>query len=248
MEAKTSDPRLYPRLGVEPVGGADAKSLELTLSGKGLASRLLIGNGHQRLDGYYVRVDREPGTWLTDLPVYFDPDPKVWLDRRLVDIPLARITKVGISDAAGKTFSLSHRDDRFRLDDAPSAAMHESHQGDAIAGALDQLQFEDVATDTGKDRPLRTLRFATVEGMLVEMQALREGDRLWVRLNAAVDPQVAKDWAALSATNAKAVADLAPRMAALNKACAGRRFLLAETVASTLMLEHEQVLSGPAPP
>ena len=33
----------------------------------------------------------EPGTWLTDLPVYFDPDPKVWLDHRLVDIPLARM-------------------------------------------------------------------------------------------------------------------------------------------------------------
>lgn len=252
MQAKTSDPRLYSRLGVEPVGARAAKSLELTLSGKGRQRRLVIGNEHPRLDGYYVRLDAEPGTWLTDLPVYFDPDPKVWLDHRLADIPLARIAKVAVSDPSGKPFSLSHRDDRFRLDDAPSGAMHDSFQGDAMAGALDHLQFEDVALDDGHADILRRIDFTTVDGMVIQIELVADGERFWIHLKAGQDAAVAGAWALLSEKNiasvAASVAALEPRIAALNEAWVGRRFLLADPLATTLMLDHEQILSGPTKP
>ena len=248
MEAKTSDSKLYSRLGVEAIGAADAKSAELTLSGKGVRSRLLIGNEHLRLEGYYVRVDGEVTAWLTDLPVYFDPDPRVWLDRRLLDIPLARIARVRISGVGDTPFSLSHREDRFRLDDAPAAAMRDSHQGDVIASALDQLYLEDLAADAGDTPGIRTLDYATVDGLLLQVQALREGDQLWIRMKAAMDPATAQAWARGSAVDAAATATLAARVSALNKSFEGRRFLLADPVATNLMLTHDQILAGAPKP
>jgi Domain of unknown function (DUF4340) len=248
MEAKTSDPKLYSRLGVEPISASDAKGMELTLSGKGVRSRLLIGNDHPRLDGYYVRVDGEVGAWLTDLPVYFDPDPRVWLDRRLVDVPLARIARVRIAGVDEKPFSLSHRDDRFRLDDAPAAAMRDSYQGDVIASALDQLHFEDLAADAGSPEALRTLDYSTVEGLLLQVQAFREGEQLWVRIKAAMDPATAQAWAKMSPANAAANATLETRVTAFNRSFSDRRFLLADPVASNLMLTHEQILAGAPKP
>ncbi|OGT56949.1 MAG: hypothetical protein A3E01_12685 [Gammaproteobacteria bacterium RIFCSPHIGHO2_12_FULL_63_22] len=248
MEAKTADPKLYSRLGVEPIDSVEAKGAELTLSGKGVRARMLIGNEHPRLDGYYVRVDGEAGTWLTDLPVYFDPDPRVWLDRRLVDVPLARIARVRISGAGEKPFSLSHREDRFRLDDAPAAAMRDSYQGDVLASALDQLHFEDLAIDAGDTPPIRTLDYATIEGLQLQVQAFREGGQLWVRVKAATDPATAQAWAKVSAANAASNATLETRVVAFNKSFEGRRFLLADPVATNLLLTHEQILAGPPKP
>jgi hypothetical protein len=248
MEAKTSDPKLYSRLGVEAVSAVDAKGSELTLSGKGVRSRLLIGNEHPRLDGYYVRVDGEAGAWLTDLPVYFDPDPRVWLDRRLVDVPLARIARVRISGVDEPPFSLSHREDRFRLDDAPAAAMRDSYQGDVIASALDQLHFEDLAADAGSVQAIRTLDYSTVEGLLLQVQVFRDGEQLWVRMKAGTDPATAEAWAKVSAANAASNATLEARVKAFNDSFFNRRFLLADPVATNLMLTHEQILAGAPKP
>ncbi len=248
MEAKTSDAKLYSRLGVEPIVSVDATGAELTISGKGVRSRLLIGNEHPRLDGYYVRVDDEPGAWLSDLPVYFDPDPLVWLDRKLVDVPLARVARVRISGVGEKTLSLSHREDRFRLDDAPAAAMRDSYQGDVVASALDQLHFEDLAADAGETPAMRTLDYATVEGLLLQVQAFREGEQLWIRIKAGMDRATSQSWAKVSATNAASAATLEARVAAFNKSFTGRRFLLADPVASNLMLTHGQILAGPPKP
>ena len=248
MEAKTSDPKLYSRLGVEPVGAVEAKGTELTVSGKGVRSRLLIGNEHTRLDGYYVRVDDEARAWLTDLPVYFDPDPRVWLDRRLVDVPLARIARVRISGVDEKPFSLSHREDRFRLDDAPAAAMRDSYQGDVVASALDQLDFEDLADDAGSATVIRTLDYSTVEGLLLQVQAFRDGEQLWVRMKAETDPATAQAWAKVSAANAASNATLEARVKAFNDSFSNRRFLLADPIATHLMLTHEQILAGAPKP
>lgn len=242
-EAKTANPALYARLGVEPVSTARAAGTELELSGGGQHWRLLVGNEHARFNGNYVRVNGEQQTWLTDLPVSFNPDPAAWLDHRLLDIPLARIGSVRVEDADGSRYSLSHRDDRFRLDDAPSAAMHESHRGDALASLLDQLPLEDVgAGEVGQ--PSRTLAFDTVEGYRVTVRAQHIGERTWISLDTSLDPARANRWVAASAGKSTSPAALAAQVADWNKRFSGRRFLLAETVSATLWLDHDQILTG----
>lgn len=244
MEGKTGEPRLYPRLGVEPVSLPDAAGTELQLAGKDWQQRLLIGNAHPRLDGNYVRVGAEAQAWLTDLPVGFDKQPVDWLDRHLLDLPLARVSRVRVSGAGGANFSLSHRDDRFRLDDAPSAAMRDSYLGDTVAGALDQLQFEDLAADDAATVAERTLDYASVEGMRVRLQVLRVAERHWLRVAVGMDDEASRAWAALSTANVEKLARIAARAAALEKDVAGRRFLIDESLARTLLLDHDQILAG----
>ena len=242
-EAKTSNPALYARLGVEPISSADAKGTELTLSGGAVASRLLIGREHAKFNSNYVRVDGQAQSWLTDLPVSFDPDPASWLDRRLIDLPLARVAEVHVSGGAEKPFSLSHRDDRFRLDDAPSAAMRDSHQGDAMASALEQLKFDDVAADGGTATIERELRFLSVDGRMVTIQAWHEGSRVWARLAASPDEGRLLAWVR-QAGNEKAAEGLRAQVAEWNQRFDGHRFLLPESAAASLMLSHEQILAG----
>ena len=242
-EAKTANPKLYPRLGVEPVSGTRATGTELELSGGGQHWRLLVGNEHAKINGNYVRINGEPQAWLTDLPVSFDPDPAAWLEHRLLDIPLARIESVKVEDAHGPRFSLSHRDDRFRLDDAPSAAMHESHRGDALAGALEQLQLDDVGVGDVA-QPSRTIEFNTVEGYRLTMRLQRIDDRTWISLSAALDPARAERWFASSAGKSASPAAMAQQVLAWNGRFAARRFRLPEPVSSTLTLSHDDILAG----
>ncbi len=230
-------------MGVEPISLADATGTELELSGGGIASRLLIGHEHAKFNSNYVRKDGQAQSWLTDLPVTFDRDPASWLDRRLIDLPLARVSRVQVSGGDEPPFSLSHRDDRFRLDDAPSAAMHDSHQGDAMASVLEQLKFEDVAPDDGAPAVERELRFTSVDGRLVTLQAWHDGGRLWARLTASLDEAGVLAWTQ-QAGNEKAAEGLRRQVAEWNRRFDAHRFLLPENVATTLMLSHAQILAG----
>lgn len=245
IEPKTANPKLYSRLGVEPISSPGATGTELSLSGGGISWRLLIGHEHAKFNSNYVRVDGQAQTWLTDLPVAFDPDPASWLDRRLIDLPLARISAVRVSGGDAKPFSLSHRDDRFRLDDVPSAAMRDSYQGDALASVLEQLKFEDLAADDGTQLSLveRELHFESVDGRQVMIQAWHEGGRPWVRLSASLDENKMQAWTQ-QAGNGKAAEGLRKQVAEWNQRFSAHRFLLAENVAATLMLSHDKILAG----
>ena len=65
-EAKTDQPRLYPRLGVESVALPDAQGMEIRLSGGGQPITLTVGKEHPKLDGNYVRVEGQARVWLTE--------------------------------------------------------------------------------------------------------------------------------------------------------------------------------------
>ena len=204
----------------------------------------MIGNEHTKFDSNYVRVDGQVQAWLTDLPVTFDRKPASWLDRSLVDLPLARIAQVRVSGGTETPFSLSHRDDRFRLDDLPSGAMGDSQQGDVLAGALDQLQLEDIQDDDGTAVVERELQFVAVDGLKLTVQAWHVSEQVWVRLVASVDEARASEWARLATPQRPASEPLAKRVAEWNQRFLGRRFLLPAESANILMLSHDEILVG----
>lgn len=245
-EAKTANPALYARLGVEPVTDRVATGTELTLAAGARSRRIIIGKEHEVLEASYVRVDADPQAWLTDVSVAFDPDPVTWLDHRLVDVPLARVVRVSVVNASGSSFSLTHRDDRFRVDGVPSGAMGDSQQGDAVAGALQELRLEDVALDDGRTRE-RELVFELVDGMSLTVQAWHVGDQAWIRLAATTDRDKADAWMRQS-QGVAAGKTVREREAALNELFKKRKFLVAESVARLLMLDKDEILAGIPPP
>jgi hypothetical protein len=132
---------------------------------------------------------------------------------------------VDVRPASGEAFVLSHRDDRFRIEGVPTAAMGDSHAGDALAGVLDSLELEDVARDDGKAPPERIVRFTGVDGAWIELAAWRIDGRIWVRAASGGDGVLAHAWAHPQATD-------------------GWRFRLPAFQAAELMASRSQILGN----
>jgi len=243
VEAKTDRPVMYPRIGVEAVSDPNAGGTELRISGKDVSERLLVGKPHKPSGGRYVRLVGQARSWQCDTDVSMDTDPVSWLEHRLVTIPLARVQRVRIRPRGAASFSLTSRDDSFRPDDAPSAAMHDSHAGDDIASVLVTFDIDDVAKDDGPAQVSQSLDYELVDGSVLTVSVWREGQRDWARVAASFDEAQGASWerqAGKTGVQAQAQAQVAQ----WTRHFAGRKFLLAPALAHTLTLDHSQILEG----
>lgn len=271
LEAKTANPSLHARLGVEAIAADDAKGTELRLVGGGDPLRLTIGSNHPSLGGSYVRIGDDPQAWLLDEDIGPARNPADWLDRRLLDLPLARIAEVRVAPARGRAFRLSRGDDdRFGLDGRPAAALANADDGTATAASTEQLPLDDVRADSGA-AAAQTVVFESVDGVTVAIAAWREDSGTWARLSATLDEAKATAWfaqlAAAAETVESAESDAAPvaadtaddhtgpspeeRLQALRQQVArwqgrfeGRQFLLPPQKAANLMKTREDYLAG----
>ena len=252
MEAKTADPKRHARLGVEDVAAADAKGAQLRLSGGGGEPlHITVGNNHPSLGGSYVRLGDDPQAWLLDEdigPARSAPD---WLDRRLLDVPMARIDAIRVTPADGRAVRLSRVEDRFSIDGLSPSAMANPDAGSTIGGFTDQLPLDDVARDSGAPAT-QTAVFESFDGLRITVAAWRQEGGTWARLGVELDEGRARDWFArpqATAAAPKATADqrLAAQRAqveAWNQAFAGRRFLLPPHKAEGLMRSRNDYLDG----
>jgi hypothetical protein len=226
VEPKTTRPENYPRLSVQPIADTGRAGVRVDVAGGGEPLRLLLGKAKGDTQRF-ARVEGEAQAWLVDRPLVIAVDPVAWLDTRLVDVPLARVARVEVTLDSGDAFALAHRDDRFRIEGVPAAAMGDSHAGDALAGALDQLAFDDVARDDGKATPERTVRFIGHDGSWVQLAAWRVEGHVWVRADSGGEGALASAFAHAQATD-------------------GWRFRLPPFQAAALMAARSQIL-GSAP-
>ncbi|MFY2765207.1 DUF4340 domain-containing protein [Arenimonas sp. MALMAid1274] len=255
IEAKTARPSLHVRLGVEDLAAADAKGVGLRLSGGGSEPlALVVGNNHPSLGGSYVRVGDDPQAWLLDQDIAPARNPADWLDRRLIDLPMARVQTVRVTPAQGRSFVLSRRDDDFVLEGLASAALANPDAGNAIAGFTDQLPLDDVARDSGT-APTQTAVFESVDGLAVTVSTWPgEGSQTWARLSVSLDRERASAWFARGAADDTArqeAGDPATRLAALEAQVAawqasfeGRQFLLPPYKAQALAKSRGDYLAG----
>lgn len=254
LEAKTAKPERHARLGVEAVAAADAKGSELHLSGGGEPLRLTIGSNHPSLGGSYARVGDEAQAWLVDADVAPARDPVDWLDRRLLDLPLARVAQVLITPAKGRAFRLTRADDdRFSLDGQPSAALGNPDDGNATAAAVEQLALDDVAADSGA-AAIQTLVFESEDGLRVTIAVWRQDEGTWARLDAELDEVRAGEWlsrtpgseaaGAAETPGADRLESLRGQVARWQARFEGRQFLLPAQKAANLLKSRNEYLAG----
>lgn len=210
IEAKTALPERHARLGVEDVASPGAGGAELRLTGGGEPVRIVVGSNHPSLGGSHVRLAGEAQAWLLDEDIAPAREPAAWLDRRLVDLPLARIAAVAVAPAQGRAFRLAPNGDRFTLDGGPAAAMGNPEDGNATASVPDQLVLDDVAKDAGQAASQR-VRFDSVDGVTLEFALWRDEAGTWARLAASLDEARALAWfeRAAAAEAARAAEDAA---------------------------------------
>lgn len=247
LEAKTADPGRHARLGVEDIAAAEAKGTQLRLSGgDGEPVRITVGNNHPALGGSYVRLGDDPQAWLLDqdiAPARSAPD---WLDRRLLDVPMARIDTVRVTPADGRAFRLSRVDDRFSVDGLPPSAMADPDLGSAIAGFTDQLALDDVARDTGATAT-RTVVLESFDGLRITVAAWPQDGGTWARLGVELDEARARDWFARPQSAAPAgqrLGELQAQVETWRQAFEGRQFLLPPQKAQGLLRSRSDYVDG----
>lgn len=190
VEARTGNPELFSRLGLEEVTEPGGTSVLVTLSDAAGApmAQLIVGRRRVRMAGnlpeaVHVRRPGETQTWLAEGTLRVDTDPMLWLDRDILDIRRERIAKVRTHRAGAAPLTVVRRD--------PAAAAEVIEPADGLATdpirlddlprALEFLSFTDVrpAADVAGAEPAGEAWIETFDGITVSVRLFALEDGRW---------------------------------------------------------------------
>ncbi len=198
IEAKTSQPANFARLGVEDLAAVDAKGVKVELGGLGKPVAIIIGTFTGLSgEGTFVRDADGEQAWLASGSLIPDRTVANWLARELVDIPSARIREVRIvKDGTALVASkAAPGDEHYVLADVPRGREVASPFAvDALAGVLAALRLDDVSKaedlappDSGRIEA----RYTTFDGVVVTVTAWQQDNRNLARFAATLDEEAA---------------------------------------------------------
>jgi hypothetical protein len=212
VEAKTSDPANYAKLGVEPADSPTATSTRVDLVAGQKTWSLLVGKSAAGR-AVYVRKPADKTSALAEPAVSADPDQKRWVDRLITDLPGAEVHDISVTPAQGPAYVLT----RAKRGDAdlvlspipkgrePATSMSLDGQGEVLAA----FNFDDVHALEGpapaaSDKAV----WRTFDGQVLEFSGRRTSDKAFVTVSAHRDPALAAQFpeAAPAATPAPAKA------------------------------------------
>lgn len=203
LEAKTSKPALYSKIGVEDVSEKDANSTLVTFkkAEDEMVASLIVGNDRiAKTDStrqeIYVRKPDEKQAWLTlgQLPV--EKTITDWLDEQIVNLDKARIRQVSITHPDGDSvliFKNTPDDDEFELKNLPGNAEIESpYTLRSIASALTNLNLDDVTVATEIEFEQKTSThaiFTTFDGLEVTVTTREKEGKHYAKFVAVFNPE-----------------------------------------------------------
>lgn len=209
IEQKTASKDKYAALGVEDVADKDAKGVQVELGGLEQPVKVIIGTSNAR-NGTYVRRAGEAQSWLASGSLNVDKKADAWLRKELVDVPATRIASVEITRPDGKTVRIAKQaegDANFKLGDVPKGREAGSEYAiNGLASTIGGLHFDDVlkAQDaTPGDKPLKA-RYATFDGLVVDVTAWEKDGKDYAELVASIDDDQANRHIAAAQTRATA--------------------------------------------
>ena len=221
VEKKTANKDKYATLGVEDVSAKDAKGLQVELDGLAQPLKLIVGDPDARGSRTFVRRVGEAQSWLASGLLSVEKNAADWLKKDLADIAASRIAQVSITHADGKTLRVykdAQGDANFKLADIPKGREAGPEYGiNGLASNLAGLRFDDVlpAKETAPDAKALKARYATFDGLVVDVSAWQKDGKDYAQFKASFDAvQADKD---IAAAQAKAKADFDAATAAAAK-------------------------------
>jgi hypothetical protein len=190
VEKRTGDPAEFSRLGVEDptkdtTGTANLLRV-LDASGKPIVS-VIVGHRRMRTQGnvpeqVFVRLPGDDQTWLADGGLQADADPQVWLDRDVINISHALITKV-VATKDGQTIELARDGDKLKVTQPAEYPKLEDYKLDDVGRALENLTFQDVKTDKEPigDKIGESV-FTTSDGLNIAVSVFHLDKDSWTRI------------------------------------------------------------------
>ena len=259
IEQKTAKPEFFGRLGLEDIDTPESAAVlvEIWRDDTAPAWRVLVGNAAEGRKGRYVRLAGEAQTWLVDRSPQAFADPADWIDRRLIGLDFARVAGVTRSLADGSGFEASRPDAA-----TPSLALASLPAGkrprydsvfDAAARAVITAEAEDVrkATDEAfAGASLASNRIRFLEGLTLDIDAVKAADGNWIRVRASGEPAVRGDSSpgdAKDAAASPAAPDPVAESAAINARLSGWSFKVSDYIYGELAKPLDEYIEAVTP-
>ncbi|HTW38945.1 MAG TPA: DUF4340 domain-containing protein [Steroidobacteraceae bacterium] len=187
IEDKTTDPASYPEIGVEDVSSPKAGGTRIELVEPGKTLRLIVGNP-SGTHSSYVRVAGEKQSFLASPQLIPDADPRRWLDENVIDLAESRVKDVQEHPAAGPGYTVtrpSAKEATFTVPDLPKGRELASvSAANPVASALSSLTLDDVHKPTSGATFPDHASFQTFDGLTVDVDGRKDGDRRFIELKA----------------------------------------------------------------
>lgn len=185
VEAKTANPALHDRLGVNDPGDENSESVLVSARAGERRFDLIFGNVAQ--SSYrYARIAGEDQSWLIDQNPDLPAGIGDWLDKDIVDIDSSQMRSVSITHADGETLYISKAAEAatdFDVADIPDdRELAYSTVANGIAGALNDLDLEDVRPATGEAAADVSTTFETFDDLRVIAHLAQEDAENWLTL------------------------------------------------------------------
>ncbi len=195
LEPRTSDRGQLDRLGLDDPENPGSTALLLrVLDGNGGAiAELVIGRRRVRTQGnvpesVYVRRPGETQAWLAEGRLPADADSQLWVDRDIANLPKDRVRRVMVNRAGEPPLVLSRTDDaeaKLRMTEPAEHPPLDEVALDEVGRAFEFLTFVDVRP--AAEMPGTALgegSFLLTDDLTITVRPSKEGDTLWIRLEA----------------------------------------------------------------
>lgn len=195
VEAKTANPELHGRLGVDTPDIDSSKGTSVAATAGEQSFELVFGNVAQR-EFRYARVAGEDQSWLIDQNPDIPTESGQWLNTDIIDIDANRVRSVSIDHPDGESISISKgaaEDTNFTVADIPAGReLSYSTVANGIGGALNDLDLEDVRVYSEPAESV-VARFETFDNVRINVNISSEDDSKWIALEIHLPADVALD-------------------------------------------------------
>lgn len=200
IEAKTSDPANYPKLGVEAPDAPTATSTLLEVVAGAKTWSLIVGKSAEGR-AIYIRKPADATSALAQPALTVDPDPKRWLDRQVTDLPGASVQEIAVKPATGPAYLLSRAartDTDLVLSPVPKGRQAASSMSvNGQADTLTAFNFDDMRPIPESAPPATDhATFRTFDGQVLEFAGRRQDNKAFVTVTATRDAALAARFAA----------------------------------------------------
>lgn len=195
LETKTKNPKLYEKLGVQPIkrGGRQVmiKSNDHDMS-------LIIGKPYMLGEkATYIRKAHEKASYLVSGDLYFSDDLLDWLDRRILHLPEEKVHRIRVKHPK-LDYSLIQKQPGeviFHFETlTDESKLKDTTKHLELVFLFNQLLFQDVRP-TLKEVNADIVHDIVVEcfdGMTVNLTLFQDGNDYWLKPTAEYHPDLAK--------------------------------------------------------
>jgi hypothetical protein len=201
-EAKTNDPKRLDKLDLEDPKSKDAQSKRLTVKdkdGKVLAD-LIVGKSNTTniilgKEMVYVRKAGDNQAWLAEGDPSLKDTALDWIDRKVIDVAVARVADVETKDAKGGDIlhlaKAKPEDKDYAIKNIPADwKPKEARTISYVAESLDGVSLDDVKKASDIDftkNAAGTGTWRTFDGLVIKVRMANQDKKFWATISAEVD-------------------------------------------------------------